>query len=63
MKDDNYIETSGVWKKVKEKCEAILIVAGESNPGPLALATSALTTEIRQPTTSKIFTFYIYTVE
>ncbi len=46
MKDDNYIETFGVWKKVKEKCEAILVVAGELNPGPHALATSALTTEI-----------------
>ncbi len=62
MKDDNYIETFGVWKKVKEKCEAILIVAGELNPGSLALATSGLTTEIRQPTT-KTFTFYFYTFE
>ena len=26
---------------------------GESNPGPLASATSALTTELRQPSTSK----------
>ncbi len=46
MKDDNYIKTFGVWKKVKENCEANLVVAGESNPGPLVLATSALTTEI-----------------
>ncbi len=40
----------GVWKKA-------LVVAGDSNPGPLALATSALTTEVQQPSTSKIFTF------
>ncbi len=32
----------------------------ESNPGPLALATSALTTELRQPSTSKTFTFYVF---
>ncbi len=63
MKDDNYIETFGVWKKVKKKCEAILIVAGELNPEPQALATSALTTEIRQPKISKTITFYHYTVE
>ena len=33
-----------MWKKV-------LVVAGESNPGPLALATSALATELQQPST------------
>ncbi len=64
----NWIETFSlkrVWKKSEEKCEQILVVAGESTqePGPLALATSALTTELRQPTTSKTFTFYLYTVE
>ncbi len=35
-----------VWKKAKEKCEKILVVAGDSNPGPPALATGALTTEL-----------------
>ncbi len=31
----------------------ILVVAGDLNPGPLALATSALITELRQPSTFK----------
>ncbi len=44
-------------KKKKSK-KKILVVAGESSPGTLALAT-----ELRQPTTSKTFTFYLYTVE
>ncbi len=43
-------------KNVEKK---ILVVTGESNPGTLALATSALTTELRQPTTSKTFTWHI----
>ncbi len=30
----------------------------ELNPGPLASATSALTTELRQPSTSKTVTFF-----
>ncbi len=46
----SYLKGSG--KKAKEKCEKILVVAEESNLGPLALATSALTTGLRQPTTS-----------
>ncbi len=35
----------------------------ELNPGPLALATSALATELRQPMSSKNFIFYLNTVE
>ncbi len=57
----SHIKGSG--KKAKEKCEKILVVAGDSNPGPQALATSALTTELRQPSTSKTLTFFLYTVE
>ncbi len=41
----------------------ILVVTGELNPGPLALATTALTTELRQPSTSKSFTFYFFFYE
>ncbi len=41
----------------------MLVVTGDSNPGPLASATSALTTELRQPSTSKTLTFFLYTVE
>ena len=25
-----------MWKKAKEKCEKVLVVAGDSNPGPLS---------------------------
>ncbi len=53
----------GSGKKAKENVKKILVVAGDSNPGPLALATSALTTELRQPLTSKTFTFFLYAVE
>ncbi len=49
-----YLLMSGVWREAKAKYEKILVVAEESNPGPLALATSALTTELRQPTTSLV---------
>ncbi len=35
----------------------------ESNPGPLASAISALTTELRQPSTSNTFTFFLHAVE
>ncbi len=45
--------------EAKEKCEKILVVAGELIPGTLTLDTSALTTELRQPMTSKTFTFYL----
>ena len=38
--------------KAKVKCEKISVVPRKSNPGPLALATSALVTELRQLTTS-----------
>ncbi len=47
----------GSGKKQRKNVKKILVVAGDSNPGPLALATSALTTELRQPSTSKTFTF------
>ncbi len=52
------------WSREKQRqsMKKILVVAGESNPGALALATSALTIELRQPTTSMTFTFYLYTV-
>ncbi len=50
----------GSREKQRQNVKKILVVAGESNPGPLALATSALTTELQQPTTSMTFTFYLY---
>ncbi len=40
-------------KGVKVKCEKIIFVAGELNPGSLALATSALATELWQRDCSK----------
>ncbi len=57
------LSSSGSGKKAKEKCEKIVVVSGDSNPGPMTLATSALTTELRQPSTSKTLTFFLYTVE
>ncbi len=62
----NSIETfhlKGSGKKQRKNVKKILVVAGELNPGPMALATSALTTELRQPMACKTFTFYLYTVE
>ena len=41
----------------------ILVVSGDSNPGSLALATNAVTTELWQPSTSKTHTFFLYTIE
>ncbi len=38
----------------------ILVGSRESNPGTLVLATSALTTDLWQPTTSKTFTLSLY---
>ncbi len=49
----NYWWVSLAWKKNS-------VVTGETNPGTLAFATSALATELRQPTTSKTFTFYLW---
>ncbi len=40
------------------KCEKMLVVARESNPGPLALATNALVTELQLPRPS-YFTFIL----
>ncbi len=51
-----WIETfspKGVWQRKNVKNLSC----------PQALATSALTTELRQPITSKTLTFYLYTVE
>ena len=44
----------GVLKIAKEKCEQILVVAGDSNPGSPVLATGAVTTELQQPSTSRV---------
>ncbi len=56
----NFFQLKKSNEKPKVKCEKISVVTREPNPGPLALATGTLTTELRQTTTSKI---YIYTVQ
>ncbi len=60
-----------MWKKILvvaasgtiQQHKGKMWVAREFNPGHLASATSALTTELRQPSTSKtflgFFTFYL----
>ncbi len=47
----------GSGEKQRKNVKKILVVAKESNPGTLVLATSTLTTELRQPTTFKTLTF------
>ena len=57
----NSIDTfspKGVWEKSKGKMWKNLSCRRDSNPGPLALATSALTTELRQPSVCKTLTFF-----
>ncbi len=57
------IDINSLGKKQRKKKKNNLGCPRESNPGLLASATSALTTELRQPSTSKTLTFFLYTVE
>ncbi len=47
--NENFL-IKGSREKQRKNVKKKLVVAGESNPGPLALATSALATELWQPT-------------
>ncbi len=61
--DWNHSHLKGSKEKLRQNVKKTSVITRESEPGPLALATSALATELRQPTTSKTLTFYLYTVE
>ncbi len=61
----NQIETfspKGSGKKQRKNVKKPQLSPG-FQPRPQALATGALTTELRQPSTSKTLTFFLYTVE